>query len=103
MLFDNSLNDKRFRIDIRMENGYEEGCTWGARFYKRRLLGASFNFFVAGFDPSFGVWNISHIMHIWKITHFMHITHIWNLGLVSGGGGVLCYSLGRRNLRRDWQ
>jgi len=31
VLFDNSLNDKRFRIDIRMENGYEEGCTRGAR------------------------------------------------------------------------
>jgi len=30
VLFDNSLNDKRFRIDIRMENGYEEGCTRGA-------------------------------------------------------------------------
>ncbi len=30
MLFDNSLNDKRFRIDIRTENGYEEGCTRGA-------------------------------------------------------------------------
>lgn len=30
MLFDNSLNDKRFRIDIRVENGYEEGCTRGA-------------------------------------------------------------------------
>ena len=30
VLFDNSLNDKRFRIDIRMENGYEKGCTWGA-------------------------------------------------------------------------
>lgn len=30
MLFDNSLNDKRFQIDIRMENGYEEGCTWGS-------------------------------------------------------------------------
>jgi len=25
------LNDKRFRIDIRVENGYEEGCTRGAR------------------------------------------------------------------------
>ena len=32
MLFDNSLNDKRFRIDIRTENGYEEGCTRGARY-----------------------------------------------------------------------
>jgi len=32
MLFDNSLNDKRFRIDIRTENGYEEGCTRGAIF-----------------------------------------------------------------------
>ena len=32
VLFDNSLNDKRFRIDIRMENGYEEGCTRGAIF-----------------------------------------------------------------------
>ncbi len=31
MLFDNSLNDKRFRIDIRVENGYKEGCTRGAR------------------------------------------------------------------------
>lgn len=31
MLFDNSLNDKRFLIDIRVENGYEEGCTRGAR------------------------------------------------------------------------
>jgi len=31
VLFDNSLNDKRFRIDIRMENGYEEGCTRGAK------------------------------------------------------------------------
>ncbi|OEU53079.1 MAG: hypothetical protein BA861_01685 [Desulfobacterales bacterium S3730MH5] len=30
-LFDNSLNEKGFRIDIRMENGYEEGCTRGAR------------------------------------------------------------------------
>jgi len=30
VLFDNSLNDKRFRIDIRVENGYEEGCTRGA-------------------------------------------------------------------------
>lgn len=29
MLFDNSLNDKRFRIDIRTENGYEEGCNRG--------------------------------------------------------------------------
>ena len=28
----NSLNDKRFRIDIRVENGYEEGCTRGAKF-----------------------------------------------------------------------
>ena len=32
VLFDNSLNDKRFRIDIRVENGYEEGCTRGASF-----------------------------------------------------------------------
>lgn len=31
MLFDNSLNDKRFRIDIRVENGYKESCTRGAR------------------------------------------------------------------------
>ncbi len=31
-LFDNSLNDKRFRIDIRVENGYEKGCTRGANF-----------------------------------------------------------------------
>lgn len=30
MLFDNSLNDKRFRIDIWVENGYEEGCKRGA-------------------------------------------------------------------------
>jgi hypothetical protein len=35
VLFDNSLNDKRFRIDIRMENGYEEGCTRGARIIKK--------------------------------------------------------------------
>ena len=34
MLFDNSLNDKRFRIDIRVENGYEEGCTRGAKAAK---------------------------------------------------------------------
>ena len=34
VLFDNSLNDKRFRIDIRMENGYEEGCTRGANNYR---------------------------------------------------------------------
>lgn len=33
VLFDNSLNDKRFRIDIRMENGYEEGCTRGANIF----------------------------------------------------------------------
>ena len=31
MLFDNSLNDKPFRIDIRVENGYEEGCKRGAK------------------------------------------------------------------------
>lgn len=31
MLFDNPLNDKRFRIDIRSENGYEEGCKRGAK------------------------------------------------------------------------
>ena len=30
VLFDNSLNDKPFRIDIRVENGYEKGCTWGS-------------------------------------------------------------------------
>jgi hypothetical protein len=30
MLFDNSLNDERFRIDIRVENGYEEDCKRGA-------------------------------------------------------------------------
>ena len=34
MLFDNSLNDKRFRIDIRTENGYEEGCKRGAKAAK---------------------------------------------------------------------
>ena len=34
MLFDNSLNDKRFRIDIRVENGYEEGCTRGANLFE---------------------------------------------------------------------
>jgi len=39
VLFDNSLNDKRFRIDIRMENGYEEGCTRGAFFCYFRNLG----------------------------------------------------------------
>jgi len=38
MLFDNSLNDKRFRIDIRTENGYEEGCTRGAWFFKKAAL-----------------------------------------------------------------
>ena len=42
VLFDNSLNDKRFRIDIRVENGYEEGCTRGANYecnrFPNRLL-----------------------------------------------------------------
>ena len=42
MLFDNSLNEKRFRIDIRTEKGYEEGCKRGAKMkepvYKRALL-----------------------------------------------------------------
>lgn len=74
-----------------------------ARIFCAFRLRASFNFIAAGFDPGFGVWNITHITHIGKVTHFRHITHIRNLGLVSGGGGVLCYSLGRRNLRRDWQ
>ncbi len=45
MLFDNSLNDKRFRIDIRTENGYEEGCTRGANLnppnFRLRISGGS--------------------------------------------------------------
>ncbi len=37
MLFDNSLNDKRVRIDIRTEDGYEEVCKGGARIYETIL------------------------------------------------------------------
>ena len=40
VLFDNSLNDKRFRIDIRMENGYEEGCTRGAKIQSADFSGS---------------------------------------------------------------
>jgi hypothetical protein len=40
MLFDNSLNDKRFRIDIRTENGYEEGCTRGAKIQSADFSGS---------------------------------------------------------------
>ena len=40
VLFDNSLNDKRFRIDIRVENGYEEGCTRGAKFNPLNFSGS---------------------------------------------------------------
>ncbi len=30
LLFDNSFNIEGLRLKGRMENGYEEGCTWGA-------------------------------------------------------------------------
>ena len=52
MFFDNSLNDKRFRIDIRVENGYEEGCKrgaddfWGYGFFRNPF---SFCEFMIGF------------------------------------------------------
>jgi len=51
VLFDNSLNDKRFRIDIRVENGYEEGCTRGAIFRIRRRR-ASGGFFMGRRGPA---------------------------------------------------
>ena len=51
VLFDNSLNDKRFRIDIRVENGYEEGCTRGAIFSSRRRT-ASGGFFMGRCGPA---------------------------------------------------
>ena len=44
VLFDNSLNDKRFRIDIRMENGYEEGCTRGVRIFKGPIFQSGLSF-----------------------------------------------------------
>jgi hypothetical protein len=42
VLFDNSLNDKHFRIDIRVENGYEEGCTRGVTSFQ--FFNISFGF-----------------------------------------------------------
>jgi len=42
LLFDNSLNYEGLRLDSRMENGYEEDCTWGANHecnpFPKRLL-----------------------------------------------------------------
>jgi len=53
MFFDNSLNDKRFRIDIRTENGYEEGCTRGAKF--NPLISAVFIYRTTPWGGSLGV------------------------------------------------
>ena len=47
MLFDHSLNDKRFRIDIRVENGYEEGCKRGVMpFYLYVLINSVGNTYI---------------------------------------------------------
>ena len=47
MLFDNSLNDKRFRIDIRTENGYEEGCKRGATPSEAAGISAAFFYLIS--------------------------------------------------------
>jgi len=60
VLFDNSLNDKRFRIDIRVENGYEEGCTRGAKIKSADFSGSSLKQDPAGRPPrGLGVLGVS--------------------------------------------
>ena len=51
VLFDNSLNDKRFRIDIRVENGYEEGCTRGAKNASAGFSGSCLTLGPVGITP----------------------------------------------------
>jgi len=62
LFFDNSLNIEGLRIKGQMENGYEEGCTRGAKNFQARTKPGFFNF--VGFRCGMYIFAIKTVSYV---------------------------------------
>ncbi len=56
LFFDNLLNIEGLRLKGRMENGYEEGCTWGTNDTKTQTMKNVVRVFVFSGHPCLSPW-----------------------------------------------
>lgn len=75
LLFDNSFNDKRFWIDMRMENGYAKSYVWGAKIKSTDLARFVVNHKTRGSRTQYALFPLI----CRRVTRYLHIDDVFSI------------------------